>query len=396
MDSMHKLEEIKAMVYACTQCGYCREKYSDEVYTKLPSFRVCPIREHAGGFEHHYARGKIQIAQGILEGRFPYSQELVELLYTDPDCRLCTWVCNAEHILDPPLIWRAMRQDIVAAGLGPPKPLQELDSHVSEKHNIFGARPERRSRWASELKLPTQGDILYFAGCYASYTQPEIARATVAILRKAGLDLAYLGDGEWCCGVVQFHDGSISLARQMSVHNIEAIKASSAKRIVTSCAECYKSLKVEYPQILGGIPFEVVHISELLVDLFHSGRVSYKRGLGQSRVTFHDPCHLGRYCGVYDQPRQVLRGIPGVELAEMLRHREYAWCCGNGADLVRSVAPELASEIAQDRVEEARDAGAETIVSSCPRCVASLKQVADGMKIYDLAVAVAEAMGLEV
>jgi len=325
------------------------------------------------------------------------------LLYTDPDCRLCTWVCNAEGVLDPPLIWRAMRQDIVAAGLGPPKPLKEIDSRVSERHNVFGARPEKSSRWASGLKLPERGDILYFAGCYASYTQPEIARATVAILREAGIDLAYLGEEEWCCGVVQFHDGSISVARQMAAHNIEAIRASGAKKVVTSCAECYKSLKVEYPQILGDVPFEVVHISELLAELADSGRVSFKKGLRvsfkkgleESRVTFHDPCHLGRYCGVYDQPRQVLRGIPGIELAEMLRHREYAWCCGNGADLVRSVAPELASEIARDRVEEARDVGAKAIITSCPRCVASLEQVAEGMKIYDLAVAVAKAMGLE-
>jgi heterodisulfide reductase subunit D len=139
----------------------------------------------------------------------------------------------------------------------------------------------------------------------------------------------------------------------------------------------------------------VVHISELLAELADSGRVSLRKGLGESKVTFHDPCHLGRYCGVYDQPRQVLRGIPGLELAEMLRHREYAWCCGNGADLVRSVAPELALEIARDRVEEAGDAGAEAIITSCPRCVASLERVADGIKIYDLTVAVATAMGLE-
>jgi len=395
MDRTRNLEEIKAMVYACTQCGFCREKYSDDVYTKLPAFRVCPIREHAGGFEHHYARGKIQIAQGILEGRFSYSEELINLLYTDPDCRLCTWVCNAERVLDPPKIWRAMRQDIVAAGLGPPESLKQLDSHISEKHNIFGARPDRRSRWASELKLPRQGDILYFAGCHASYTQTEIARATVAILRTAGLNLAYLGEEEWCCGVVQFHDGSITLARQMAEHNVEAIKASGARMVVTSCAECYKSLKLEYPQILGDIPFNVMHISELLAELADSGRLSYKRGLAENRITFHDPCHLGRYCGVYEQPRQVLSGIPGVKLVEMLRHREYAWCCGNGAELVRSLDPKLSSEIAQDRVEEAMNTGAQAIITSCPRCIVSLQQVADRIKIYDLTLAVAEAMGLD-
>jgi len=396
MKTSQRLEDIKAMVYACTQCGYCRDKYSDEVFTALPVFRVCPVREHTGGFEHHYARGKIQIAQGILEGRFPYSPELIDLLYTDPDCRLCTWICHAEPVLDPPLVWRAMRQDIVAAGLGPPGPLKEIDSRVAERHNVFGARTDRRSRWANGLDLPHRGDTLYFAGCHASYPQPEVARATVAILRAAGVEVACLGEEEWCCGVVQFHDGSLSIAREMAEHNLEAIRASGAGRVVTACAECYKSLKVEYPEILGEMPFEVVHVSQVLAGLLTSGKLPLPRGLAEGRITYHDPCQLGRYCGVYDQPRQVLGDIPGVELVEMLRHREYAWCCGNGAELVRSMDAGLASEIARDRIEEAREAGAEAIITSCPRCTASLKQVADGMKVYDLAVAVAGAMGLEV
>ena len=396
METVPRLEKMRAMVYACTQCGYCREKYSDKVYTELPAYRVCPVREHTGGFEHHYARGKIQIAQGILEGRFPYSEELIELLYTDPDCKLCTWVCHAESVLNPPMVWRAMRQDIVAAGLGPPEPLKKIDRRITERHNVFGGRPDRRSRWASDLELSHQGDTFYFAGCYASYTKPEIARATVSIFRKAGLELASLGNDEWCCGVVQFHDGSISLAKQMAEHNVEALKARGAKRIVTACAECYKSFKVEYPEILGKLPFEVVHISEVLAGLVRRGEVSFTKGLGECMVTYHDPCHLGRYCNVYDPPREVLGSIPGIKLVEMLRHREYAWCCGNGADLVRSVAPELSSEIAGDRIKEAREAGAEAIITCCPRCVTSMEQVAGGMKIYDLSVVVAKAMNLNV
>ncbi|MFC1944070.1 (Fe-S)-binding protein [Chloroflexota bacterium] len=395
MKTARNLEDIKAMVYACTQCGYCRDKYSDEVFTELPVFRVCPVREHSGGFEHHYARGKIQIAQGILEGRFPYSPELIELLYTDPDCRLCTWVCHAEPVLDPTLVWRAMRQDIVAAGLGPPGPLKDIDSRVAQRRNVFGARTDRRSRWAERLELPPTGDVLYFAGCHACYPQPEIARATVAILKGAGIGVAYLGEEEWCCGVVQFHDGSISIAREMADHNLEAIKASGAEKVVTACAECYKSLNVEYPQIFGEMPFEVVHVSQVLAEFLSSGKLSLPKGLAERRMTYHDPCQLGRYCGVYEQPRQVLRGIPGVELVEMQRRREYAWCCGNGADLVKSMDAGLALEITYDRVEEAREAGAEAIVTCCPRCTAGLRQVAEGIGVYDFSVVVARAMGLK-
>ena len=109
-----KLSKMREMVYACTRCGYCREKYSADM-THKPAFRVCPVREHAGGFEHHCARGKMLIAQGVLEGRVDYSSELSDLIYSDPDCGLCTYVCDTLPLLDPPQVWRAMRQDLAAA-----------------------------------------------------------------------------------------------------------------------------------------------------------------------------------------------------------------------------------------------------------------------------------------
>lgn len=396
MTNESKLEQIRKMVYSCVQCGYCREKYSDEVFTTLIAYRVCPIREHTGGFEHHCARGKIKIAQGILEGRFDYSEELINILYTDPDCKLCSWICHAEPMLDPVTIWRAMRQDIVSAGIGPPEPLKKIDDRVSEKYNAFGARHDRRTRWAADLDLPKIGDTVYFAGCHASYPKPKIARSTVAILRKAGIDVAYLAEDEWCCGVVQFHDGAIDIAEDMARHNVGTIKSSGARRVVTACAECYKSFKVEYPALLGELPFEVVHSSEILADLVTSGKLKLKNGFGERKITYHDPCQLGRYCQLYDPPREVLQRIPEVELVEMLRHRGNAWCCGNGADMVRSMDSDLASEIAGDRIVEANEASAEAIVTACPRCLESLERVSQGMKVYDLSEVAARAMRLEI
>ncbi|MBM3132976.1 MAG: (Fe-S)-binding protein, partial [Chloroflexi bacterium] len=263
------------------------------------------------------------------------------------------------------------------------------------KHNVFGAIPDRRARWASGLDLPRTGDAVYFAGCHASYPKAEIARSSIAILRKAGINVAYLGENEWCCGVVQFHDGSTAIAAEMARHNVEALKASGAQRVITACAECYKSLKIEYPAILGKLPFEVMHTSELMAELVSSGKLELRQGLHERKMTFHDPCQLGRYCKVYDPPREILRHIPGVELVEMLRHRGNAWCCGNGADMVHSMDSELAAQIAGDRIAEARETGAEVIVSACPRCEASLERAGNGMKVYDLSVVAARAMGIE-
>lgn len=390
------LNELREMAYDCTRCGYCREKYSDDVPTKTPALRVCPIWEHNGGFEHHCSRGKLQIAQGILEGRLQYSNELVDVLYTDPDCRLCSWVCNAEPVLDPPKVWQAMRRDIVDAGLGPPKKLKAIDSNVEKHHNVFGGKQELRDRWADGLNLPKEGEILYFAGCYASYTQTEIARSTVAILKEAGADLACLAGQEWCCGVVQFHDGSMALAEDVARHNIEAIRASGARTVVTACAECYKSFKVDYSNIWGELGFEVVHVSEMILRLINEGKITFESSLPEKKVTYHDPCRLGRYCGVYDPPRYIIESIPGVELVEMLRHREYAWCCGGGAELVPLMNSELFVEIAAGRIEEAKETGVQSIITSCPRCAKTLRYAGEGIIVNDLSVVVAKAMGLKV
>ena len=387
-----ELRKIQEMVYACTRCGYCREKYSGDM-TRIPAYRVCPVREHAGGFEYHCARGKLLIAQGVLEGRVGYSKELMDLIYADPDCGLCTYVCNTQPLIDPPKVWRAMRQDLVAAGFGPPESIRKIDVHVQERHNTFGAGA-KRSRWAEHLDLPEKSDLLYFAGCYASYPQTEIARATIAILRKAGRNPASLGEREWCCGVTQFHDGSISIAGEMARHNVEMIKSSGAKCVVTGCAECYKSLKQEYPALMGELPFEVMHTSELLNELFGEGRISLDLEPPEKKVTFHDPCYLGRYCGVFEPPRSLIRAMPGVELVEMKRHHHYAWCCGNGAGMLSALQPELCLDIAGGRMTEARESGAEAVITACPRCVKSLSGADQGMKVYDLTVVVARAMGL--
>jgi len=386
-----ELEKLREMAFVCNRCGACREKFSAEM-TKKPAFRVCPIREHDGGFEHQCARGKLTIAQAILEGKLDYSAELIDSLYTDPDCGLCTWVCDSLPLLDPVAVWRAMKRDIAASDRLP-EPLREKDARVRATRNCFGAKADR-ARWAQGLGLPREGALLYFAGCYACYTQTEIARATVAILRHVGEAPAYLGELEWCCGVTQFDDGSVGLAEEMARHNIAAIEASGATRVLTSCAECFKTLKLEYPARLGDLPFEVVHTSEFFADRLREGALRPDAGIPGARVTFHDPCHLGRHAGVFEAPRSLLGAIPGLELVEMERHRDWAWCCGHGADMVSSMRPDLASRISADRMAEARMTGAEALVTACPRCVRGLSKADGAMQVRDLAVVLARSLGL--
>jgi heterodisulfide reductase subunit D len=175
---------------------------------------------------------------------------------------------------------------------------------------------------------------------------------------------------------------------------VSAIKASGAKLVITSCPGCYSTLKSEYPQIVEDIPFEVKHISEIIAELIDENKISFKLKINE-KVTYHDPCHLGRYEGVYEEPRKILYAIKGIEFVEMLRNKQNAFCCGGGTDLPL-INPKLSLSIAKLRVNEAREAWAEAIVTSCPQCVKTLSLAAKTaqIKIFNLPILVVNAMGI--
>jgi Fe-S oxidoreductase len=283
-------------------------------------------------------------------------------------------------------------------------------------HNIYGAAPQDRLKWMPrEVKPAQKADIVYFVGCASSYRRPEIAQATVNLLSKAGVPFMVLPD-EWCSGHELFATGQLELAREMTDHNIKAIKDSGAKTVITSDAECYKTLKVDYPRILEksteDMPYTVLHITEYFDQLMKDGKFKFNRRLPM-KVTYHDPCNLGRLAepwyhwepkyeppniavgkiwrrgehGVYEPPRNVLKGIPGLELIEMERTWDNAWCCGYGGG-VGTAFPDFALWTAGERAEEAKITGAEAIVSCCPNCKDILGRAAEekntGMKVYDI------------
>lgn len=382
------LEKYKNELMKCILCGICRKAY----FAKIKSFGVCPTLEQ-GGFESYGPRGKILIAKAVLDGQLGYSEKLVKRLYEG--CLLCG---NCKVIcplgVDTISIFKAMRQDIVRMGLGPVEPLKMVDTNVNEKFNVFGEDPAKRSLWAEDLDLPKEGETFYFGGCYDSYRFPETAKATIKILNKAGFEVAYLYDDEWCCGAPQIADGSITITEKMLKHNVELLKARGAKRVITSCGGCFHALKTEYKEILGYQPFEVFHISEIILKLIKNGKLSLNPD-AKRKVTYHDPCHLGRYEGIYDPPREIIKNITREKFVEMLRNREHAWCCGGGTT-VYAAFPEVSAKIAAMRVEEAKNAGAEIIVTACPLCVSVLKPAAykENIEVYDLPVFIAKEMGL--
>ncbi len=398
---MAELEKYRYAVNRCLRCGLCRSKYSwDE---KI--FRVCPAGEHSAGFWANYPSGRVALAFEILEGRLRITDVPVEAVYECLLCGNCKEKCGAinmstfQPLIDSPAICKALRADLFAAGVAVPEGVRLYGEAIEKTHNVLGAPAEERAEWLTpDIKVATDADTIFFPGCLAAYRAPEIAQATAKILNKAGIKFSILGEQEWCCGNPLLMTGQLSLAREIAQHNLEALKD---KRIITSCAGCFRTFKEEYPKLMGEeSTINTVHIVELLPELIESGKIKFKPKKGKKEiVTYHDPCELGRVMGLYDPPRQVIQAIPGIELVEMVRNRNNAWCCGGGGGL-KGVKWEMAVEIGTDRIKEALATGAKRIISACPSCkinlndaIRALGKEAD-IKAIDITELVVEAAGL--
>lgn len=216
--------------------------------------------------------------------------------------------------------------------------------------------------------------IVYFAGCMATFREKEIAKTTIELLKKLEADFTMLGSEEWCCGSVMLRSGNIDVAKQMIEHNVAAIRASGADTVVTSCAGCYRTIKQDYPKYVGELGFKVLHTPEYVLSSLEAGELKFKPydQNNNTRVTYHDPCHLGRHMNIFEPPRKVLQAIPGLELIEMARSKENARCCGSGGG-VASAYRGLADEMAEVRVNDALEVEAKILTSACPFCTYALK-----------------------
>lgn len=209
--------------------------------------------------------------------------------------------------------------------------------------------------------------MLYFRGCTAREKQTDIAKATERLLEIAGVDFHTLDD-EKCCGSVLLRTGFTDEAAEQIKKNTEILKD---EKIITSCAGCYKTLKDDYEGL------DVIHISQLLDELIKEGKLKLSKS--DLEVTYHDSCHLGRHSNVFDEPRNVINSI--ANLVEMENNHENSLCCGAGGG-VKSAYPEIASQMAQSRIAQAKETGCKTLVTPCPFCKLNLEN--EDMEVLDL------------
>jgi Fe-S oxidoreductase len=330
----------------CYQCGTC------EIVCPWNRVREFPVR---------------RILNEARLGVVPFESEDLWLCST---CGNCVQRCpRGVEIVD---VMRAMRRILVPDGVVPTSipNLRGFMTSIASVGNPWGQEPKDRANWAKDLGVREFGEdteVLYFPCCYPSYDPrlKKVAQATASILGKAGVDFGILGPAENCCGESVRKAGNEALFKRLARENIKTFIDRGVKKILVSSPHCYHTFKNEYAEFK--VNFEVVHISQYLRELLVEGRLRVTKEYGK-RVTYHDPCYLGRHNGIYDEPREVLRSIPGLELTEMPESRENSLCCGMGGGRIwmETARGERFSDL---RLQQAIGVGAEVLATSCPYCI---------------------------
>ena len=371
---MKTMAELSKEVRKCTRCGNC------QYY--CPSFSVSRL-------ETHVARGRLQLVKNKIGGN-DYSEAFVKRMSQCLLCGNCSQNCpagiNTEEIIEE-------ARELCTQRLGPLSVMERTAKNIIAAGNITADAKENRLLWFQNMEggmVRTEGpaEFLYLAGCVSTLypSSYSIPQNFSLLLDKAGVDWATMGERENCCAYPLLIGGMREAAVKTAMENVRDAGAYGAKNIVTTCPSCYHTWKETYPRILPNMPeVKIFHGTQLLAKLVREGKFRFKET--PCTVTYHDPCDLGRKSRIYDEPREILKAIPGVKLMEMKFNRENAMCCGGGGNLEMSDSP-LSAKVAQLRIGHALDTKADIIVSSCQQCKRTLaggvRQKRARIKVMDL------------
>jgi len=376
---MIKIPEEREL-YACLQCGYCKA--------------VCPVYGETG-WESDNPRGKLyalkQLANRgpmdvILRRNPKPSEEYKQRLYHCTSCGACDEVCHVNIKLAH--LWEELKEWMLKQGYEPLEAHKKIYERVKRVRNPYDEPIEKRDAWLTDKSvLSPNPEVLFFAGCTASYRVGFLGQAVAKILKAADVKFNILGSDEWCCGSPLLRTGQADIVRsELAPHNTRAIETRGVNALVTACAGCYNTIKNDYPKIIGKPTYKLYHLTEYLEKLLKEKRLVLSKEF-KKKVTYHDPCHLGRHARVFEAPRNVIKAIPGIDFVEMAYNREMAHCCGAGGGY-KSAFNYSAESIAAKRVREAEEVGAELIITSCPFCQVNLnagaKNIGSKVKTVDI------------
>jgi Fe-S oxidoreductase len=394
------LEDFRSDQERCSYCSYCKWIPQD----KIKSWRFakgCPSIAY-NNFNAYSARGRFAVARSLLQGRSNYTDRVLDVIYKDLSCGSCDVSCKVcRYNLEPLGNILELKARAVEDGQLLPQHIPIIDNLKEQDTMMLGMLKADRGKWANGLAVKDltkeKAGVAFFVGCRFSYDEElwKVPRAAIRLLKKVGIDIGIMGGDEICCGSRAYQMGYRREFTQFAEKNIEAWQEAGVKTIVTSCSDCYFAFKRLYPEL--GSKVNVLHTVELVEQLIKQSKIKFSKTIPMT-VTYHDPCHLGRQgepyvpwkgeekkifnqvviydppkpryngaWGIYEPPRNVLKSIPGLQLVEMERTREYSWCCGAGGGC-SDAYPEFSAWTAGERIEEASYTGAEAIVTACPWC----------------------------
>ncbi|MHA1268546.1 MAG: (Fe-S)-binding protein [Candidatus Helarchaeota archaeon] len=385
---LKNLYPLKSAALSCIQCGQCRVPQwpVKAIYDSCPVYKT----EFTAKFEPFFSRGKNVILKGLFWGDLTLNKEIRDIFFQCTLCGGCQEFCHNAHNeniefpnhkwMNQVEVYEALRADLVEAGLS-------LESHAAmnkalmELLNPYNRNNKEKADWLTQLDFKVKdaqnenAEVLYFVGCTAAFT-PQIQKVaidTAKILKKLGIDFAVFGSNEICCGSVALRTGNREAFNKVAEKNVQLFKEQGIKKIITSCAGCYRTLKKDYQKRLESI--EVFHTIEFLDQFIQENKIKLNKL--DKTITYHDPCHLGRHMNLYDPPRNILTKIS--TFVEMRSHHEGAMCCGAGGG-VKKGFPELALEISKNRIK-----------GTCPFCYRNLS---DGIEALDLDMAMMDLVEL--
>lgn len=361
----HEQTAMMEVAEACIKCrcGCCKDDCP--MYSEILEESISP-------------KGRNMLAHALMTGVVEPDERAMRIAYSCLLCRRDEQSCTAG--LKNADATEALREYLLSRGLPLLPEHQQLVKGLENYGNPWQEPRSSRKRWARGLKerkvVPGKTETLFYVGCTFSLdrTLMEAPLALVHLLECAGERYGLMLEDELCCGSTAKRLGHRELFERLRAENAKKIRETGVKNIVTACAGCYKTLTQDYGPLLEGL--RVQHSVECLAALARSGRLEFKAA--RIKVTYHDPCHLGRHTRVYDPPRELLRSVPELTLVEMGRSRELARCCGGGAG-VKTAYPEISRRVAVERVKEAERTGAAVLVTTCPFCMQSLKNAANSI-----------------
>jgi Fe-S oxidoreductase len=344
----------------CSRCKFCST--------------VCPTYD---GWLGRAPVGRLQAILYALNHKDVDFNKLGSMLYVCTLCGACEELCNKFMAgVKIKEAVRLARADLVERSIIPTK-IRDFFQNIYNQGNPYGISKMKRDEWAEGLEITqfAHEDFLYYVGCVGSYDPvgQRVAKSFSQLLLKTGVSAGILGKWEKCEGNEALVLGEEGLFELLVEENIKNFKKLGVTKIVTIDPHSYNALKNEYPKIGG--EFEVMHHTQLIWELIKEGKLEFNTGNAPNmKVTYHDPCFLGRWSGIYEEPRNILKHIPEVTLIEMGRNKENSFCCGGGSGNFYTDFSREGRDPARERLQEAYESGAEVIVTACPVCAIMLEE----------------------